>query len=101
VPLSFRAQLILLFSVAVAAVAILISSVISETTRRAFARLDEERTRAIVAQFRREYAWRSREVIRRVEAMAASEALVRLASDMTRLGPIPRLIVCLEIRYSV
>ncbi|MCC6536528.1 MAG: HAMP domain-containing protein [Bryobacterales bacterium] len=74
---------------AVAAVAILISSVISETTRRAFERLDEERTRAIVAQFRREYAWRSREVIRRVEAMAASEALVRLASEMTRPGADP------------
>ncbi len=87
--MSFRTRLILLFGLTVAATTILVSSVTSEITQRAFERVDQERTRAIVAQFQREYASRSREVIRRVEAMAASEAVARLASEMTRPGADP------------
>ena len=87
--MSFRARLILLIGLAVATITILLSSITSEITRRAFERIDEERTRAIVAQFRREYASRSREVVRRVESMAASEAVARLAADMTRPGADP------------
>ena len=87
--MSFRTRLILFFGLTVAAVTILLNSVTSEITRRSFERIDEERTRAIVAQFRREYASRSREVIRRVEAMASSEGVARLAADMTRPGADP------------
>ena len=87
--MSFRARLILLIGLAVATITILLSAITSEITRRAFERIDEERTRAIVAQFRREYASRSREVVRRVESMAASDAVARLAADMTRPGADP------------
>lgn len=87
--MSFRTRLILLFALTVAATTILVSSATSEITRRAFERVDQERTHAIVAQFQREYAARGREVIRRVEAMAASEAVARLAGEMTRPGGDP------------
>ncbi len=87
--MSFRTRLILFFGLTVAAVTILLNSVTSEITRRAFERVVEERTRATVSQFRREYASRSREVIRRVEAMAASDGVARLAADMTRPGADP------------
>ena len=87
--MSFRTRLILFFGLTVAAVTILLNSVTSEITRRAFERVDQERTRATVSQFRREYASRSREVIRRVEAMAASDGVARLAADMTRPGADP------------
>ena len=87
--MSFRVRLILFFALTVAATTLLVSSATSEITRRAFERVDEERTRAIVSQFRREYSSRSREVIRRVEAMAASEAVARLAGEMTRPGADP------------
>jgi two-component system, NtrC family, nitrogen regulation sensor histidine kinase NtrY len=87
--MSFRARLILLFGLAAAAITILLSLVTSEVTRRAFERVDEERTRTIVAQFRREYAARSREVVRRVESMAAAESVARLAAEMTRPGADP------------
>ena len=87
--MSFRTRLILLFAGTVAVITVLVSSATSEITRRAFERVDEERTRAIVAQFRREYASRSREVVRRVEAMAASEAVARLAAEMTKPGADP------------
>jgi nitrogen fixation/metabolism regulation signal transduction histidine kinase len=87
--MSFRTRLILLFGLTVAAITILVSSATSEITRRAFERVHEERTRSVVAQFRREYASRSREVSRRVEAMAASEAVAHLAGEMTRPGADP------------
>ncbi len=87
--MSFRTRLILLFALTVAATTILVSSATSEITRRAFERVDQERTHAIVAQFQREYAARGREVIRRVEALAASEAVARLAGEMTRPGGDP------------
>jgi nitrogen fixation/metabolism regulation signal transduction histidine kinase len=87
--MSFRTRLLLLFGVTVAAITALVSAATSEITRRAFERVDEERTRAIVAQFRREYDARSREVIRRVDAMAASEAVARVAAEMTKPGADP------------
>ena len=82
--MSFRTRLVLLFTLAVGGITALVSIGTVEIARRAFERVDEERTRGIVAQFRREFAWQSREVTRRVDAMSASESLARLASDMAR-----------------
>lgn len=87
--MSFRTRLVLLFTLAVGSITALVSIGTVEIARRAFERVDEERTRGIVSQFRREFAWQSREVTRRVEAMAASESLARLASDMARADADP------------
>src|SRR5271170_7691306 len=58
----------------VAAVAFLVSAV----TRRAFERSEDDRTAALVTEFRREFNRQGEEVARRVEAIAASEAAGRM-----------------------
>ena len=55
-------------------------------TRRAFERADAERTDALVAQFRREFARRGDDVVRRVEAIAAGDTVSRMALDLSHGG---------------
>jgi two-component system, NtrC family, nitrogen regulation sensor histidine kinase NtrY len=80
----FRRKLLVLFSLtvflSVAAVAWLVSAV----TRRAFDRSEDERTAALVTQFRREFSRQGELVERRVEAIAASEAANRMAMALSR-----------------
>jgi two-component system, NtrC family, nitrogen regulation sensor histidine kinase NtrY len=80
----FRRKLLLLFAMtvflSVAAVAWLVSSV----TRRAFDRSEDERTAALVTQFRREFSRQGELVARRVGAIAASEAANRMAMALSR-----------------
>jgi signal transduction histidine kinase len=64
----------------VAAVALLVSAV----TRRAFERSEDERTAALVTQFRREFNRQGDDVARRVEAIAASEDASRMAAKLNR-----------------
>ena len=77
--MTFRRKLLAVFALtvflSVAAVALLVSAV----TRRAFEHSDDERTAALVTQFRREFNQQGEEVARRVEAIAASEAVSRMA----------------------
>jgi signal transduction histidine kinase len=84
--MTFRTRLMLAFAVAVCATAILVSYAISSTTTAAFERLDDQQTRALAAQFQREFEWRSREVTRRLDAIASSEPVRHLAADLARTG---------------
>ncbi|MGA9545525.1 MAG: ATP-binding protein [Candidatus Sulfotelmatobacter sp.] len=80
----FRRKLLTVFALtvflSVAAVALLVSAV----TRRAFERSEDERTAALVTQFRREFNRQGEDVARRVEAIAASEDLGRMAVKLNR-----------------
>jgi two-component system, NtrC family, nitrogen regulation sensor histidine kinase NtrY len=80
----FRRKLLSVFALtvflSVAAVAWLVSAV----TRRAFDRSENERTAALVTQFRREFNRQGEIVARRVEAIAASEAANRMATALNR-----------------
>ena len=80
----FRRKLLSVFALtvflSVAAVAWLVSAV----TRRAFDRSENERTAALVTQFRREFNRQGETVARRVEAIAASEAANRMATALNR-----------------
>jgi two-component system, NtrC family, nitrogen regulation sensor histidine kinase NtrY len=80
----FRRKLLGVFALtvflSVAAVAWLVSAV----TRRAFERSEDERTAALVTQFRREFNRQGEDVARRVEAIAASEAASRMALALNR-----------------
>jgi signal transduction histidine kinase len=77
--MKFRRKLLAVFSltvfVSVAAVAWLVSAV----TRRAFEHSEDERTSALVTQFGREFTRQGDDVVRRVEAISASEAVTRMA----------------------
>jgi two-component system nitrogen regulation sensor histidine kinase NtrY len=80
----FRRKLLGVFALtvflSVAAVALLVSAV----TRRAFDRSEDERTAALVTQFRREFSRQGEDVARRVEAIAASEEVNRMTLKLNR-----------------
>jgi signal transduction histidine kinase len=84
VAMTFRRKLLSVFALtvflSVAAVTLLVSAV----TRRAFDRSEDERTAALVTQFRREFNRQGEDVARRVQAIAASEAASRMATALNR-----------------
>jgi hypothetical protein len=84
--MTLRTRLFALVSAAVALAVALATWTVSENARRAFAGLDAQRTAALVAQFRREFAIAGDDVAVRVERVVNSEALLRIAADLGRAG---------------
>jgi nitrogen fixation/metabolism regulation signal transduction histidine kinase len=82
--LSFRTKLLGFFTVTIVAAVTLVAWGVSAYTRRAFEEFDRQRTEALVAQFRREYAQRGEEIARRVQGIADAEATLRMAIDLNR-----------------
>ncbi len=82
--MNFRRKLLLLFALtvflSVAAVAWLVSTV----TRRAFEQSNELQTAALVGQFQRQFKQHAADVVRRVEAIAASDSTTRMALALNR-----------------
>ncbi len=80
----FRRKLLGVFALtvflSVAAVALLVLAV----TRRAFDRSEDERTAALVTQFRREFNRQGEDVARRVETIAASEEASRMTLKLNQ-----------------
>jgi two-component system, NtrC family, nitrogen regulation sensor histidine kinase NtrY len=83
----FRRKLLAVFALTVLVSVAAVAWSISSLTRRAFERANEERTAALVAQFRREFNRRGEEVARRVETIAASEGATRMALAMSHGSP--------------
>ena len=73
----FRRKLLAVFALTVFLSVAAVAWLVSEVTRRAFGHNDDERTAALVPQFRREFTRQGEDVERRVEAIAASEAANR------------------------
>jgi two-component system, NtrC family, nitrogen regulation sensor histidine kinase NtrY len=77
--MTFRRKLLVVFALtvflSVGAVALLVLGV----TRNAFEKTEDQRTAALVTQFQREFNHRGDEVARRVEAIAASDPVSRMA----------------------
>ena len=80
----FRRKLLAVFALTVFLSVAAVAWLVSEVTRRAFVRSDDERTAALVTQFRREFNRQGEEVARRVEAIANSEAASRMAVALNR-----------------
>ena len=85
--MSFRRKLLLVFSLTVFVSVATVAWVVSVFTRRTLERASDERTATLVAQFHREFARRGEDVVRRVEAIAASEAALRIALALNRGAP--------------
>lgn len=77
------ASLALTALLSVAAVAWIISSLV----RRTFEKRNEERTVALVGQFRRSFARQGEEVVRRVETIASGDAATGLALTLSHGSP--------------
>jgi two-component system nitrogen regulation sensor histidine kinase NtrY len=82
--MSFRTKLLSFFMATIVAAVTLVTWGVSVYTRRAFEEFDRQRTDALVAQFRREYAQRGDEIAHRVQSIADDEATLRMAMDLNR-----------------
>jgi two-component system nitrogen regulation sensor histidine kinase NtrY len=83
----FQRKLLAVFALTVLVSVVAVAWSISSLTRRAFEKANEERTAALVAQFRREFSRRGEEVVRHVETIAASESTTRMALALTHGSP--------------
>jgi len=82
-----RTRLLLMVAGTVALTVALATWIVSNSTRSAFESQENERTNALLAQFRQEFSRRGDEVVRRIEGIAGSENLLRLAIEMGRPEP--------------
>lgn len=82
----FRRKLLLVFALTVFVCVAAVALITSALARRAFERAADQRTAALVAQFRREFDRRGEDVARRVDAVAKSEAVIRMAVSLSH-GP--------------
>jgi two-component system nitrogen regulation sensor histidine kinase NtrY len=80
----FRRKLLAVFALTVFLSVAAVAWLVSEVTRRAFVRSDDERTAALVTQFHREFSRQGEDVARRVEAIAKSETASRMAVALNR-----------------
>jgi two-component system, NtrC family, nitrogen regulation sensor histidine kinase NtrY len=82
--MSFRKKLLLLFAVTVLLCVAVISASVYNTLRRSFEQANQDRAKAVAAQFRSEFQRKGSEVARKVESVAASETVQRITLDMNR-----------------
>ena len=82
--MSFRNKLFLIFLVTVLASVSLVTYGVTYYTERSFEQMDGQRTEALVAQFKKEFAQRGEMVVQQVENITNSEATVRMAIDLAR-----------------
>ncbi|HTC63145.1 MAG TPA: ATP-binding protein [Candidatus Saccharimonadales bacterium] len=82
--MSFRSKLMTFFVVTIVAAVTMVAWGVSVYSRAAFEEFDRQRTDALVAQFRREYAQRGEEIAHRVQSVADAEATLRMAMDLNR-----------------
>ena len=75
-----RRKLLALFALTVFLSVAAIAGLVLAVTRRAFEKSEVERTSALVAQFQREFNRQGEEITRRVQAIAASEPVSRMAN---------------------
>lgn len=79
--MSLRNRLFLLVSAVVLVTVVLVTLTVSASARQSFATLDAERTAALVEQFRREFADQGLQVAERVDRVAQSDAVSRIAAS--------------------
>jgi len=87
--MKLRTRLLILVACTVAVTVSLVTWIVLASTRRAFEDLDSQRTSALLAQFRSEFRRRGDEIVLRLEGIAGSESILRMAVDLNRANPDP------------
>jgi two-component system, NtrC family, nitrogen regulation sensor histidine kinase NtrY len=82
--MTFRRKLLAVFALTVSLSVAAVGWLVSSMTRRAFERAEDERTTALFTQFQREFGRQGEELVRRVQAIATSEPLTRMATTLQR-----------------
>jgi signal transduction histidine kinase len=80
--MTFRRKLLAVFALTVFLSVAAVAWLISDMTRRAFEKTSDDRTAALVAQFQREFTRRGDDAVRRVQTIAASEPVTRMATAL-------------------
>jgi signal transduction histidine kinase len=82
--MSFRTKLFLIVLATILASVSVVAYGVAHYTRVAFEDMDTQRTEALVAQFKKEFAQRGDEVVHQVENIANAEITLRMALDLAR-----------------
>ena len=80
--MSFRRKLLAVFALTVFLSVGAVSWLVLALTRNAFEKTEDQRTAALVTHFQREFSRRGEDVARQVEAIAASDAVNRMATAL-------------------
>jgi two-component system, NtrC family, nitrogen regulation sensor histidine kinase NtrY len=75
-----------MFSITVVAAVAAVGWTVSVRVRHVFDRLDQDQTAAFISQFRHEFQHRGEDVASKLDRMAASDRLTRMAFDLTQGG---------------
>lgn len=84
--MSLRQRLLLVFSLTIVFAVAAVAWTVSLRTRQAFEEADQKHTLALANQFRREFQGHAEDVAARIDRLAASDRLARIAFDLTRMG---------------
>jgi signal transduction histidine kinase/type II secretory pathway pseudopilin PulG len=84
---SFRRKLLVVFALTVFLSVAAVGYLVSYIAGKAFKQTEEDRSAALVAQFQREFIRQSDEAVRRIQAIAASEPLTRMATALDHATP--------------
>lgn len=84
--MSLRQRLLLVFSLTIVFAVAAVAWTVSLRTRQAFEEADQKHTLALANQFRREFQGHAEDVAARIDRLAASDRLARIAFDLTRTG---------------
>ena len=85
--MSFRNKVFLSITVTVLIAVWVVAAVVSALVTDSFERRETQRTAALVAEFQREFDRRGQEVARRIDAIANSDTVQRIAANLS--GPQP------------
>lgn len=80
--MSFRRKLLTVFALTVFLSVASVALLVQYLTRGAFEKTENDRTAALVSQFQREFSRRGDEVAKRVQSIAASDPLTRMATAL-------------------
>lgn len=82
--MTFRTRLLLVFAVTILGAVAVVVWIVSNAAQRAFERLDQQRTAALVEQFYKEFERRGAEVADAAGRIAKADATVTIAIDVNR-----------------
>jgi two-component system, NtrC family, nitrogen regulation sensor histidine kinase NtrY len=85
--MSFRRRLLVLFSITVFVSVAVVTLIVSTMARRALDHANDERTAALVAQFRRDFSRRGEELGRRIQAVASTPQVTQMVVAAARPSP--------------
>src|SRR5258708_38567692 len=81
--MSFRSKVFLSITGTVVLAVWIVAGVVSTTVTKSFERREAQRTATLVSQFRREFNRRGADVVRRIEAIANSDAVLRIGVNLS------------------